>query len=374
MTERTIDDFRHSRLMYAKRIPPFGYIFITILLLGCAFLLYWSLTTQKSEIIISSGVVEGVNKNYIMVPYSGRISTLCIEEGQYVEEGELVLTVQNMEIDLQTAQLENQKKTLQQRLNQFKKLSIAIQENSNNFDSSNPEDAFFYNQFEAYQNSISQFELDAAIYQNYGYSVEQIEEEMQKNQAKVAEAYYSALQNIESQILNLEEEISNINGQLDVLSNSEEGYQVYSPTAGIVHMMGPFQTGMQVQASSAIASIAAELDEYIIRAKVSARNIPRLEEGDQVNFSISGLPNNLYPSCTGRVEKIDSDITIPTTSSEEPYFSVVITPDNSFVIGNQGGNISLSNGMVVEVQIIYNELTYFDYALNLLGIKWNRDV
>lgn len=84
---------------------------------------------------------------------------------------------------------------------------------------------------------------------------------MQKNQAKVAEAYYSALQNIESQILNLEEEISNINGQLDVLSNSEEGYQVYSPTAGIVHMMGPFQTGMQVQASSAIASIAAELDQ-----------------------------------------------------------------------------------------------------------------
>lgn len=73
-------------------------------------ILYWSLTTQKSEIIISSGVVEGVNKNYIMVPYSGRISTLCIEEGQYVEEGELVLTVQNMEIDLQTAQLENQKK------------------------------------------------------------------------------------------------------------------------------------------------------------------------------------------------------------------------------------------------------------------------
>ena len=68
---------------------------------------------------------------------------------------------------------------------------------------------------------------------------------------------------------------------------------------------------------------------------------------------------------TGTVTSIDSDVT---ASSSGSYYKMTITPDSTYVISNSGDKVDLSNGMSVTARVEYDKLTYFEYAMEALGV------
>ena len=44
------------------------------------------------------------------------------------------------------------------------------------------------------------------------------------------------------------------------------------------------------------------------------------------------------------------------------------TPDSTYVISNSGDKVDLSNGMSVTARVEYDKLTYFEYAMEALGV------
>lgn len=62
---------------------------------------------------------------------------------------------------------------------------------------------------------------------------------------------------------------------------------------------------------------------------------------------------------------IDSDIT---SANNTAAYKVTIKPDGTYLVSKSGNQVSISNGMSVETRIQYDEITYFDYVMEALGV------
>ena len=98
---------------------------------------------------------------------------------------------------------------------------------------------------------------------------------------------------------------------------------------------------------------------------VPALSRPLLHVGDPCKIAITGLSEYSYGTLTGTVTSIDSDVT---ASSSGSYYKMTITPDSTYVISNSGDKVDLSNGMSVTARVEYDKLTYFEYAMEALGV------
>lgn len=243
----------------------------------------------------------------------------------------------------------------------------AIQSNKNVFNQNNETESQFYNQYEAYQSQIAQNQLDTSTYRSYGYTDTQIEAEIEKNEKKITEIYYSTLKNIQESIDEANSQISSIDVQIGVVNNGQQEYQVVANESGIIHMMADYKEGMVVQAANAIASIASEQDEYKIVANVSVSDYARIKLGDSVDLEVAGLVQSIYGTVSGKVTKIDSDITTDSETGNS-YFKVEVTPDSDYLVSKNGNKVNISNGMAVQARIQYDEVTYFNYVLEALGV------
>ena len=364
---KELKDLKDSALLYDKTLPSFGYIILSVITLLLVAVIIWSIKTPKMYVIKSNGVIESDNKNYIMSSYTGEIKEMYIQEGSYVEDGDLLFTVKSTDLDLQKEQIEGQLKVYKEKINGLQKLEKAIMDGENYFDINIEEERPYYNQYETYLSQIEQNKVDASTYKSYGYSDEQIEAELKKNSAKVSEIYYSTLKSINDSIRQYEDETKKMEIQGGAIESGQSEYNVLANTSGIVHMMNNYKSGMVVQAGSAIGSIANENDKYLVNAYLSVSDMPRTKVGDSVEIEVSGLMQSIYGTIPGEIQYIDSDMT-SSQDGKETYFKAKIALDNAYLVSTKGNKVNISNGMSVEARIKYDEVTYFNYVMEALGV------
>ena len=72
-----------------------------------------------------------------------------------------------------------------------------------------------------------------------------------------------------------------------------------------------------------------------------------------------------FETLTGTVTSIDSDVT---ASSNASYYKMTIKPDATYVVSRSGDKVDLANGMSVTARVEYDQVTYFEYAMEALGV------
>ena len=362
-----LNDLRDSKLLYNKKLPPYSYIIIlfTLALLGA--IVYWSTITNKEYIVKATGVVESIDKNYIMSPFQGEIVNINVQDGSYVEKNDILLTISSIDFELQRIQIEGRIELLEKRILQLERLEQSIIDNTNYFSEVLQDDKIYYYQYEVYQSKISQCLIDPTAYKEYGYSDAQVEAEIVKNESKIAEIYYESLRTVNGTISELISEIENLNLQGSAISTGTDEYRIVASTSGIVHLASPFKEGMVIQAGSTIGTIIQENDMYHIIATTGANEMPRIHVGDRVDISVVGLAQTVFGTVAGTLDRIDRDIST-SSDGKNQFFGMSITPHNTRLISSHGEIFTFSNGTIVEMRIIYDEITYFEYFLESLGL------
>lgn len=362
---KTIAELSDSKLLYEKDMPPFGYVLLSLIVLILVAVVVWSTVTIKPYVVKAEGVIQSTNKNYVMSSYTGKITNVNMVEGQEVNEGDILFTVKNTDINMQKEQLLSQKESYQNTMAQYDKLIKSIKANTNYFDAATSEESLFYSQYEAYQKKMEQQILDEDALKNYGYTDEQIAREREKNESVRQEIYYSEITSAAGAKNQYQQEINQIDSQLEALDLGLLDHKVTAATSGTIHMLQNYKEGMVVQAASAVATIASEEENYVIEAYVASSDRSRIEEGNKVKIVVAGLQQNIYGTIPGKVISIDSDMTVEESRS---YFKVRIEPERETLENKEGKEISISNGLPVEARITYEEITYFKYLLESLGI------
>lgn len=366
-TVKNMADLKDSRLLYEKDLPPFGYMLVALIAALLIGVIIWGVKTPKTYVIKSPGTIESTNKNYIMSAYPGEITQMNISEGSFVEKGDVLFTVKSTELDLQEDQITGQIEMYNEKIEQLRKLERSVMDNKNYFDISDENDRQYYNQYEAYISQIEQNDIDTSSYKKYGYTDAAIEIELERANAKTSEIYYSMLKSINESISQAEGEIQKLDIQKNSVESGQSEYQVFANTSGIVHMMNDYKEGMVVQAGGAVGSIANENDQYIVSALLSVNDRPRVSLGNEVNIEVTGLAQNTYGNLKGTLLSVDNDITT-SPNGEQTFFKAKISIETPYLISSKGNKVNISNGMAVEARIIYDELSYFDYLLESLGL------
>ena len=364
-TIRDINELQDRRIMMEKKLPPFGYALILLTASLILFLVVWSTKNYRTYVSQSSGSVQAANKTYIMSSYSGSITELNIAEGSYVNEGDLIAHIKSTDLDMQQDSLQSQLDIYKKQKSQYEKLVKSIQDDKNYFSETDIDDQPYYYQYETYKSQVAQKAFDASPYQAAGYSDEQIKALMEQNQSEVEALYYSTLQSISASLTSVQSNIDNLQSQMDALNTGANDYYIYAPTSGVIHMDTPYKVGMVLSAGTPLATVASENSDLEVVAYVTLNDRPLLHVGDPCKIAITGLSEYSYGTLTGTVTSIDSDVT---ASSSGSYYKMTITPDSTYVISNSGDKVDLSNGMSVTARVEYDKLTYFEYAMEALGV------
>ena len=364
-TIRDITELQDRRIMMEKKLPPFGYALILLTAALMLFLVVWSTKNYRTYVSQSSGTVQASNKTYIMSSYSGSITELNVSEGTYVNEGDLIAHIKSTDLDMQQDSIQSQLDIYKKQKSQYEKLVKSIQDDKNYFSETDIDDQPYYYQYETYKSQVAQKAFDASPYQAAGYSDEQIKALMEQNQSEVEALYYSTLQSISASLTSVQSNIDNLQSQLDALNTGANDYYIYAPTSGVIHMDTPYKVGMVLSAGTPLATVASENSDLEVVAYVTLSDRPLLHVGDPCKIAITGLSEYSYGTLTGTVTSIDSDVT---ASSSGSYYKMTITPDSTYVISNSGDKVDLSNGMSVTARVEYDKLTYFEYAMEALGV------
>ncbi len=364
-TIQNLDDLQDRRIMMDRDVPPYGYAFVILVGIFMIFLLVWSTRTNRIYVSQNSGTVQASNKTYIMSSYSGAITELNVSEGSYVNEGDLIAHIKSTDLDIQQDSYQKQLDIYKKQKSQYEKLLKSIQDDKNYFSETDIDDQPYYYQYETYKSQVSQKTFDATAYQAAGYSDTQIKALMEQNQSELESLYYSTMQSISQSITSAQVNVDNLQAQLDSLNTGANDYFIYAPTSGVIHMDTPYKEGMVLSAGSPLATVASENDDLEIVAMVTVNDRPLLHVGDPCKIAITGLSEYSYGTLTGTVTAIDSDVTTSTSAS---YYKMTIKPDSTYVVSRSGDKVDLSNGMSVTARVEYDELTYFDYVMEALGV------
>lgn len=367
---KTLAQLRDSNILFEKDLPAFGYMLLTIVAVALIGVVVWSTKAQKPYVIISQGMVTNSDYGYVMSTYTGEIEQCCMEEGKVVQQGDVLFTIKSTDFNIQEEQLLASKETYEKQIQQMELLVKSIKDDINYFDAADSEDELYYSTFEAYKSQINQNKFDGSTYQMYGYTDAQIENEMKKNQGKIAEIYYSTIQSAENSVKEAQLQLASVEAQLTAIGTGRAEYGVKATNAGVLHMLGDYKEGMVVQTGITVAKITPENSEIIIEAYVSTADLAKMEEGNVVQMSVDGLIQSIYGNITGTVVSIDSDITTleGQNGQSNSMFKIKIKPDVDYIVSKSGRKVNLQNGMTVEVRIIYDEVTYLDYCLEQLGL------
>ena len=366
-----LEQLKDSQLLFEKELPVFGYMLILIVGLFLAGAVTWSIHAPKVYTIQAQGTVSNRDANYVMCTYTGEIESSYMEEGKLVEAGDVLFTIKSTDYDLQKEQLESNRLAYETQIKQYQKLITSIKDDVNYFDSANPEDELYYSTFETYKAKVEQSVLDTSMYEAYGYTQEQIEAEIVKNQGKISEIYYSALQTAESAMQEAELQIASIDAQLSAISSGQDAYVVKASTSGVLHLLADYKPGMVVQTTTTVASITPENADRVIEAYVSTDDMARMQEGDAVQIVVDGLSQSVYGTIKGTVRQIDSNVTTQQgqDGSTMQMFRVLIDMETDYMISQSGDKVDIVNGMTVVARVQYDKVTYFNYILEKLGFK-----
>lgn len=367
---KTMEQLKDSCLLFEKKFPAFGYLILLIVTVSLVGVVLWSMKAHKSYMIISQGTVTSEEANYVMPSYTGEIEVCFLEEGKLVQAGDVLFTIKSTDYNLQEEQLLANKAVYEKQTAKSELLVKSIKDDTNYFDAASSEDELYYSAFEAYKAQVAQNSFDGSMYQAYGYSEEQIENELVKNQGKISEIYYNAIQSAENMAKEAQIQIASIDAQLSAIDSGQEEYSVKAANTGVLHLLADYKTGMVVQTGSAVATITPENAEATVEAYVSTADMARMEEGNKVQMAVDGLIQTVYGNITGTVASIDRNLTSMEgeNGQSNSVFKIKIKPDTDYVVNKSGKKVNLSNGMTVEARIIYEEVTYFDYVLEKLGL------
>lgn len=365
---KNFSDLKDSKLLFDKKVPAFGYTLIIIVCLVLVCVIIWSIFTPKTYMIKATGVVTNDDGNYVMSAFGGVITDSKMQEGMLVKEGDTLFSINSTEYSVQCKQLIETREEYQKRVEKYKKLIQSIKDDKNYFDATKIEDSLYYNIFETYKSQVKQNQFDASAYKSYGYTDEQIEIEIAKNQAKISEIYHSTIQTTENAIAEYNLQIASIDAQLSALQVGKSEYEITASATGVLHLLADYKDGMVVQAGSAVATITPENDEIIVEAYIAPSDRTRINEGDNVEIAVLGLTQSVYGKMEGSVIKIDSNVTTQQTENgNSNTFKIKVKPNSNYLISKSGEKIDLLNGMEVEARVQYDKVTYFNYVMEKLG-------
>ncbi len=174
--------------------------------------------------------------------------------------------------------------------------------------------------------------------------------------------------NISAEALVYEDKVEECENYLRSYDIKNDNCIVKASTSGYFYCAQELKTGSYVQAGSTIGTIYPEAEsKYFAEIYVENSDIAKIHEGQVVKFEIAAYPSSKYGYFEGTVENISRDISVDQATGYA-YYIVKVSCENMTLIGKDGEEASLMNGMACQAKIVVDEQNVLNYCLEKIDL------
>ena len=369
-----LGDLTDSRILYEKRLPWFGFLVISLTVLAFVVVASWAAVTIRPSVVHGAGSIESLNRTYVMSSVSGTILEVVTPSGSIVEQQETMITVDSVDLAMEQQTIDAQTEMLVSALRLQDRYTAALETRVNGFDKTVPDESQYYYQFETVRLQRVQLVVDPASMRAIGYSDVEIANAAKGNQLQVREIENTARSASAARAAEIRAQIEQLSIRSSALEVGGRGYNVVAAASGKLYLNPNLKPGTIITAGEPVGTIASEDAGQIVRVYVSVPDRQFVSVGDRVGVSVSGLSPLIYGQIDGVVTSIDNDVTTMTSGGtadaalrNDSVFGISVKLDQDFVEGRDGDRHEVGNGAAVQAEFVYDEMTYLEFLLELLG-------
>lgn len=308
---------------------------------------------EFQDYMSSQGYVEPIETVFLDPDDGGRIDRILIEEGNMIEEGDIILELSNANLRLQVAQAQAQFAEQENRLRDTKLMMVQQKLEVDR-------------QILNYSNLLHQSDRNYRRNKIF-YDKEMVSEE----EFLVAkESYELALKNYEitlerakgdsisreGQVKKMERTLKNIEGNLEIVKDKIAGLKVKAPISGLLATLNA-EVGQVVGRGTQLGQVH-DLSAYQIRALIDEHFLDRIRKGlnanfERNNFTFQLVIKKVYPEVRNGQFRIDLDFrdSIPSNirTGQQYRMKIELGQPKTSLLLPQGGFYASTGGQWVYV-------------------------
>ena len=359
----------------------------TVIIVGIFTLLIaviiWACVSEIDVVITSSGSVQPIGNLNVVKTYSGgTVKSINVTEGDFVEQGDVLIELDTESLEIDVNQLQNQRKILETQRDIYMKIidgsDLSAVKISDYSDDLKPyiqaildSDTGYRNSLANYENEKSSAEINKEIAE---LQLEQYRSSGSERQIKAQELsvqqYTLEVNNAELQLsdiktqysLQVNSNISDINSKIDEINTNLEKYRlskeyqnIIAPVSGHVNSVGVNTLGETVTSAQQLVTIVPNNTPNEMICYVKNTDIADVELGMEAEVKLEAYPYNKYGTVKGTVKYIS-----PSSFANEQLGSVYIV---KLELDSDNKNIHIISGLSGSVEIKTDKRTVMDYFL-----------
>lgn len=359
----------------------------TVIIIGVFTLLIgaiiWACVSEIDVVITASGSVQPVGNLNVVKTYSGgTVKSINVSEGDFVEQGDVLIELDTEALEIDVNQLEKQRKILESQRDIYTKIiggsDLSKIKISDYPDELKPYIQAILDSDTGYRNSLANYEnlkmsaeinREIAEIQLEQYRISGSERQIRTQELSVRQ-YALEVENATLQISNAKSQyaaqvntnLSEINQTLDEIGANLEKYRlsteyqnITAPVSGYVNSVGVNTLGETVTSAQQLVTIVPDNTPNEMICYVKNTDIADVELGMEAEVKLEAYPYNKYGTVKGTVKYIS-----PSSFANEQLGSIYIV---KLELDDGNENIRVISGLSGAVEIKTGRRTVMDYFL-----------
>jgi len=370
-----------NNLPYMVRMNPTWIVYGSLFLLIIPFLI-WSNIASINRTSKAPGQIVATAKTQEIQAYDdGVIEKIDVKEGQFVHNGELLVSLQKERAEAAYEDAKAKVAALQATLARLKAEVFGGKPEFPKSVHDYPE--FISNQTQLFQRRQQALNDEISALNE---SLELANQELALNMPLLETGDIGATEiiRLKAKVSELKGKISNVrnkyfqDSQTDMTKAEEElstklqefadkkitleRTDIYAPIDSIVKNILITTKGARVRPGDVIMELVPFGDQLIVEAKLEPADISFIKKGQKAAVKLDAYDYTIYGIFDGEVIYISPDaLKEKTSEGEKSYFTVRIKLDNTELVSKTGKKIEVTPGMTTNVDIITGNRTVFEY-------------
>ena len=345
---------------------------------------YWADNAALDEIVRGSGKVIPASREQVIQSLEGGIlSQLHVKEGEVVQEGQVLL---NIDDTISMAAMKEEAQRLYSLQASKSRLLAEVNKTKLEFEPELMEVApnVVRREKELYDSRRAQLRSSVSSFRK---QLSLVRQELRMNQSLFNEGAGSKMDVIRSrreesrvlsEINDAENEfISKANRELTEISSELAAMQekhiaredqvrrttVRAPMRGVINNILVSTVGGIIQSGEEIMTIVPVEDSLLVEGKVKPSDIGFLRPGLPVTVKITAYDFSIYGGLEGELTHVSADTFQDERNPEVVYYKAFVRTKTSQLLNKKGKEMPIIPGMVAEVDILTGKKTVLDYLL-----------
>lgn len=185
-----------------------------------------------------------------------------------------------------------------------------------------------------------------------------IRQELAEAKSRYFETQNQILQEPLDQLDQLRAQIAETEEELSKVKSRLEELWVRAPASGLVFNLEVNNTGQVIQPGSVLMQIVPDHVQLQAEVRISPDDIGYVHAGQSVNLKVSSYDFSRFGYATGKLERVSAFSTLDELN--QPYFKGWVMLDKNY-LGSDQNRFPLMPGMVVSAEILTGEKTLLAY-------------